>query len=81
MALLDEDRSKVDVRHVMRALKDTVRQGFWNGSLSPIGYRSVAAKRAEPASMGNRDRPSAPRYHAADLPIALEATAPPARFV
>ena len=28
----------------MRALKENARQGFWNGSLPPIGYRVVAAE-------------------------------------
>jgi len=28
----------------MRALKENARQGFWNGSLPPIGYRTVAAE-------------------------------------
>ena len=27
-----------------RALKENARQGFWNGSLPPIGYRTVAAE-------------------------------------
>lgn len=30
--------------HVMRALKENARQGFWNGSLPHIGYRTVAAE-------------------------------------
>jgi site-specific DNA recombinase len=29
---------------VLRALKENARQGFWNGSLPPIGYRVVAAE-------------------------------------
>src|SRR3546814_12497005 len=28
----------------MRAWKENARQGFWNGSLPPIGYRTVAAE-------------------------------------
>ena len=28
----------------MRALKENAQQGFWNGSLPPIGYRTVAAE-------------------------------------
>ena len=33
----------------MRALKENARQGFWNGSLPPIGYRVVAADIDDPA--------------------------------
>ena len=44
MALLDEYQSKENAKHVMRALKENARQGFWNGSLPPIGYRMVAAE-------------------------------------
>lgn len=43
-ALFDEYQSKENAKHVLRALKENARQGFWNGSLSPIGYRVVAAK-------------------------------------
>ncbi|MDO5622562.1 MAG: recombinase family protein [Paracoccus sp. (in: a-proteobacteria)] len=38
MALFDEYQSKENGKHVMRALKENARQGFWNGSLPPIGY-------------------------------------------
>lgn len=31
-------------KHVTRALKENARQGFWNGSLPPVGYRVVAAE-------------------------------------
>lgn len=44
MALFDEYQSKENVKHVLRALKENARQGFWNGSLPPIGYRTVAAE-------------------------------------
>jgi hypothetical protein len=43
MALFDEYQSKENAKHVMRALKENARQGFWNGSLPPVGYRIVAA--------------------------------------
>jgi site-specific DNA recombinase len=46
MALFDEYQSKENAKHVMRALKENARQGFWNGSLPPIGYRVVAAETA-----------------------------------
>ena len=44
MALFDEYQSKENAKHLLRALKENARQGFWNGSLPPIGYRVVAAE-------------------------------------
>jgi site-specific DNA recombinase len=44
MALFDECQSKENAKHVLRALKENARQGFWNGPLPPIGYRVVAAE-------------------------------------
>jgi len=44
MALFDEYQSKENAKHVLCALKENARQGFWNGSLPPIGYRTVAAE-------------------------------------
>src|ERR1700682_4427700 len=44
MALFDEYQSKENAKHVLRALKENARQGFWNGSLPPIGDRVVAAE-------------------------------------
>src|SRR5216684_3795999 len=42
MALFDEYQSKENAKHTLRAKKENARQGFWNGSLPPIGYRIVA---------------------------------------
>jgi site-specific DNA recombinase len=44
MALFDEYQSKENAKHVLRALKENARQGFWNGSLPPIGYRVIDAE-------------------------------------
>ena len=44
MALFDEYQSKENARHTLRALENA-RQGFWNGSLPPIGYRVVDAEK------------------------------------
>ena len=44
MALFDEYQSKENAKHVLRALKENARQGFWNGSRPPVGYRVVAAE-------------------------------------
>jgi site-specific DNA recombinase len=43
MALFDEYQSKENAKHTLRAMKENARQGFWNGSLPPIGYRVVEA--------------------------------------
>ena len=45
MALFDEYQSKENAKHTLRALKENARQGFWNGSLPPIGYRVVEAEK------------------------------------
>ena len=44
MALFDEYQSKKNGKHTLRAMKENARQGFWNGSRPPIGYRVVAAE-------------------------------------
>ena len=44
MAQFDEYQLKENAKHIMRALKENARQGFWNGSLPPIGYSVVAAE-------------------------------------
>ena len=45
MALFDEYQSKENAKHTLRALRENARQGFWNGSLPPIGYRVVDAEK------------------------------------
>ena len=44
MALFDKYQSKENAKHVLRAMNENARQGFWNGALPPIGYRIVAAE-------------------------------------
>ena len=48
MALFDEYQSKENGKHTLGAVKENAkenaRQGFWNGSRRPIGYRVVAAE-------------------------------------
>jgi site-specific DNA recombinase len=43
MALFDEYQSKANAKHTLRAMNENARQGFWNGSRPPIGYRIVEA--------------------------------------
>jgi site-specific DNA recombinase len=44
MALFDEYQSKENAEHTLRAMKESARQGFWNGALPAIGYRIVAGE-------------------------------------
>ncbi|WP_208249064.1 recombinase family protein [Rhizobium sp. T1470] len=43
-ALFDEYQSKENAKHVLRAMKENARQGFWNGAAAPYGYEVVAAE-------------------------------------
>ena len=38
IALFDEYQSKENAKHVLRAMKENARQGFWNGARAPLGY-------------------------------------------
>ncbi|MBN9561779.1 MAG: recombinase family protein [Alphaproteobacteria bacterium] len=44
MALFDEYQSKENSKHTLRAMRENARQGYWNGSRPPYGYRIVAAE-------------------------------------
>lgn len=43
-ALFDEYQSKENAKHVLRAMQENARQGFWNGAAAPFGYRTIAAE-------------------------------------
>lgn len=45
IALFDEYQSKENAKHVLRAMKENARQGFWNGSRAPFGYMAVEVER------------------------------------
>src|ERR1700693_5229587 len=45
MALFDEYQSKENAKHVIRALKENARQGFWNGSPPPGRVPTAAGER------------------------------------
>ena len=34
-------QSMENTKHVLRSTKENARQGFWNGSKPPFGYRTV----------------------------------------
>jgi site-specific DNA recombinase len=41
----DAYQSRENGKHTSRAMKENARQGFWNGSLPPFGYRTIEADR------------------------------------
>ena len=45
IALFDEYQSKENAKHVLRAMKENARQGYWNGARPPLGYRTVEVDR------------------------------------
>jgi len=50
-SLFDEYQSKENSKHTQRAMQENARQGYWNGSVPPFGYRAVATD-----TVGNRGR-------------------------
>ncbi len=44
MALFDEYQSKENAKHTLRAMRENARQGYWNGSRPPFGYRIIEAE-------------------------------------
>src|SRR5690606_22946628 len=49
--VFDEHQSRENAKHVHRAMLENARQGFWNGSVPPFGYRTEITDRR-----GNRDK-------------------------
>ena len=45
IAAADELSSAENAKHVLRSMKENARQGFWNGSRPPYGYRTVEVER------------------------------------
>jgi hypothetical protein len=41
VAMFDEYQSRETAKHVLRAMKENARLGFWNGSSAPYGYKAV----------------------------------------
>lgn len=50
-SLFDEYQSKENAKHTQRAMQENARQGYWNGSVPPFGYRTAATD-----TIGNRGR-------------------------
>ncbi len=53
-SLFDEYQSKENAKHTLRAMKENARQGYWNGSTAPFGYRVTDAGTA--GSRGRQKR-------------------------
>lgn len=43
--IFDEHQSRENAKHVHRAMLENARQGFWNGSRPPFGYRTEVSER------------------------------------
>lgn len=44
-SLFDEYQSKENGKHILRAMKENTRQGYFNGSKPPFGYRAIETER------------------------------------
>jgi site-specific DNA recombinase len=45
IGIFDEYTSRENGKNVVRAMRESARQGFWNGTTPALGYRIVAAER------------------------------------
>jgi DNA invertase Pin-like site-specific DNA recombinase len=45
VTLFDEYQSKENAKHMLRAMCENARQGYWNGARPPVGYRTVAVEK------------------------------------
>lgn len=45
IGIFDEYTSKENGKNVSRAMRESAKQGFWNGATPPLGYRVVEAER------------------------------------
>jgi site-specific DNA recombinase len=45
IGIFDEYTSQENGRNVTRAMRESAKQGFWNGATPPLGYRIVEAER------------------------------------
>ena len=45
IGIFDEYTSKENGKNVTRSMRESAKQGFWNGSTPPLGYRVVEAER------------------------------------
>jgi site-specific DNA recombinase len=47
-SMFDEYSSRENAKHTHRAMRENAKQGFWNGSAPPLGYKTVEAERRGP---------------------------------
>jgi site-specific DNA recombinase len=45
IGIFDEYTSRENGKNVIRAMRESAKQGFWNGTTPPLGYRIFAAER------------------------------------
>ena len=45
LAAADQYSSEETAKHVTRTMLENARQGFWNGSQAPFGYRTVEVEK------------------------------------
>ena len=45
LSAVDQHQSEETAKHVKRSMLENARQGFWNGSRPPMGYRTVVAEK------------------------------------
>ena len=45
IGIFDEYTSRENGKNVTRSMRESARQGFWNGATPPLGYRIVEAER------------------------------------
>jgi site-specific DNA recombinase len=53
-SVFDEYQSKENGKHTLRAMRENARQGFFNGSLPPVGYHAVEVQL--PGNKGRKKR-------------------------
>jgi len=45
IGIFDEYTSRENGKNVTRAMRESAKQGFWNGATPPLGYRIIEAER------------------------------------
>jgi site-specific DNA recombinase len=68
IGLFDEYQSRENAKHVIRAMKENTRQGFWNGSRPPLGYKTIDAEVRGERQTQACYRTGRSRIGSADLP-------------
>ncbi len=56
IGVFDEYTSRENGKNVTRAMRESAKQGFWNGARPPLGYRGRAARVEAEEAIGDRPR-------------------------